>query len=92
MKWVKNKQNVAMRGQVNNQTSTLRPAHEQRHAHMILKCLLEAKQILICVGDPPKKLATRNKTKLLGSQKMGPKNKQLETIELGYLLVSFGSR
>jgi hypothetical protein len=33
-----------------------RPAHEQRRARMILERLLKAKQIPICVGDPPKSL------------------------------------
>lgn len=47
------------------------------------------KQIPICVNDSPKKLANRNKTKLLSSQRMGPKNEQLEAIGLEYLVVSF---
>ncbi len=76
-----------MVGQINNQTSTLRPTHEQRCAHMIIEHLLEVKQNHPCVGDPSKKFATGNKTKLLGSERMGLESKQLEVIRLGYLVV-----
>ncbi len=54
-----------------NQMSTLRPAHEQRCACMILERLLEAKQNPTCVDDPPKNPSPRNKTKLQCSQKGG---------------------
>jgi hypothetical protein len=47
------------------------------------------KHIPIYVNDSPKKLANRNKTKLLSSQRMGLENKQLEAIRLEYLVVSF---
>ncbi len=36
-KWVKDKQNVGVVGQVNNQTDAFKLAHERRHAHMISK-------------------------------------------------------
>ncbi len=75
-----------MVGQVNNQTPTLRPTHEQRRACMILKCLLEAKQIPTCVGDPPKKPTTKNKIELLSFQKVGP---ELGANGLAYLVMSF---
>jgi hypothetical protein len=48
--------------------------------------LLEAKQTLIHVGNPPKKPIIRDKTELLGSQKVGPKSKQLGVKWLAYLV------
>jgi hypothetical protein len=54
---------------------------------MIIEHLLEVKQNHPCVGDPSKKFATGNKTKLLGSERMGLESKQLEVIRLGYLVV-----
>jgi hypothetical protein len=53
---------------------------------MILKCLLEAKQIPTCVGDPPKKPTTKNKIELLSFQKVGP---ELGANGLAYLVMSF---
>jgi len=38
--------------------------------------LLETKQTLVRVNNPPKKLATRDKTKPLGFQKVGPESEQ----------------
>ncbi len=48
------------------------------------------KQTLICVGDPLKKLVTKDKTKPLGSQKVRPKNGQLEVKWFKHFVVPFG--
>jgi hypothetical protein len=45
------------------------------------------KQIYARVNDSPKKLTTRDKTKPLGSQRVGPKNKQLKVTWLGDFIV-----
>jgi len=45
-------------------------------AWYLKECLLEAKQILVCVGNPPKKLIIGDKTKPLSSQKVKLKNEQ----------------
>jgi len=39
------------------------------------------------VGHSPKKLTTRDKTKPLGSQRVGPKNGQPKVTWLGHLVV-----
>jgi hypothetical protein len=54
------------------------------------ECLLKAKQIPNRVGDPPKKHALEDKTKPLGSQKVGPKNGQLKITWLKHFVVPFG--
>jgi hypothetical protein len=48
------------------------------------------KQTLAHVGNLPKKRVTRDKTKPLGSQKVGPESKQLGVIRFVHLVVSFG--
>jgi hypothetical protein len=57
-------------------------------ARYLKKCLLEARQTLACVGDSLKKLAIEDKTKPLGSQRVGPKNGQLKVTWLGHITVS----
>jgi len=47
------------------------------------------KQIPIHVNDSPKKLATKDKTKPLGFQRVGLKSEQLKVTGLGYLIVPF---
>ncbi len=49
--------------------------------------LLETKQTLVRVNNPPKKLATRDKTKPLGFQRVGPESEQPKVIWLGHLLI-----
>jgi hypothetical protein len=51
--------------------------------------LLETKQTLVRVSNPPKKLATRDKTKPLGFQRVGPESEQPRVIWLEHLLVLF---
>jgi hypothetical protein len=58
-------------------------------AWYLKECLLEAKQIPIHVNDSPKKLATKDKTKPLGFQRVGLKSEQLKVTGLGYLIVPF---
>ncbi len=53
------------------------------------KHLLKTKQTLVHVSDPPKKLATRDKTKPLGFQRVGPESEQPRVIWLEHLLVLF---
>jgi hypothetical protein len=49
--------------------------------------LLEIKQTLVHVNNPLKKLATKDKTKPLGFQKVGPESEQPKVIWLRHLLV-----
>jgi hypothetical protein len=49
--------------------------------------LLEAKQTFACVGDLLKKFTTKDNTKLLGSQRVGPESGQLGVIGFKYLIV-----
>jgi hypothetical protein len=51
------------------------------------ECLLEVKQTLVHVGDSLKKPTTRDKTKPVGFQRVGPKNEQLGVTWLGHLIV-----
>jgi hypothetical protein len=63
--------------QINNQMLTREPAHEWKHARMILKeHLLKARQIFAHVGNPPKKLTTWGETKPRGFQKVGFEGRQ----------------
>ncbi len=56
--------------QINNQVFTPRPAHEWKHVHMISKeHLLKVKQNFAHVGNPPKKLTTKDKIKPISFQK-----------------------
>jgi hypothetical protein len=50
-------------------------------------CLLKAKQNPIDVSNPPKKPTTRDKIEPLGSQRVGPKNKQLGVTWLIHLVM-----
>jgi hypothetical protein len=55
------------------------------------------KQILACVGDLPKKLTTRDKTKPLGFQKVEPESEEPESEEpkvtrLEYLVMPLGTK
>jgi hypothetical protein len=59
-------------------------------AQYFFKCLLEAKQTHVRVGNPPKKPATSDKTKPLSFQKVGHENKQLEVTWFGHLVMPFG--
>jgi hypothetical protein len=52
--------------------------------------LLKMRQIPIYVGDPLEMHATRDKIETLGSQKVGPKNKQLGVIRFVYFIVPYG--
>jgi hypothetical protein len=52
------------------------------------KCLLEVRQTFACVGNLLKKLAIGDKTKPLGSQRVGPKNGQPRVTWLGHFIVS----
>jgi hypothetical protein len=52
--------------------------------------LLEVWQTPIHVSNPPKMRTTRDKTEPLGSQKVGPKNKQLKVTMLMYFVVPYG--
>jgi hypothetical protein len=49
--------------------------------------LLELKQTLVHVSNPPKKLTTMDKIKPLGFQRVGPKNEQPKVIWFRHLLV-----
>jgi hypothetical protein len=49
--------------------------------------LLETKQTLVHVNNPPKKLVTRDKTKPLSFQRGGPESEQPKVIWLGHLLI-----
>jgi hypothetical protein len=51
-------------------------------------CLLEAKQIPIHVDDLPNKPITRDKIEPLGSQRVGPKNRQLGVTWLKHFIMS----
>jgi hypothetical protein len=51
--------------------------------------LLETKQTLVRVNNPPKKLATRDKTKPLGFQRVGPESEQPRVLWLKHVLVLF---
>ncbi len=56
------------------------------------ECVLKARQFFAHVGNPPNKLTIGDKTKPLGSQRVGPKSRQPRVIGLGYLVVPFGTR
>jgi len=49
--------------------------------------LLETKQTLVHVSNPPKKLVTRDKTKPLRFQRVGPESEQPKVIWLGHPLI-----
>jgi hypothetical protein len=49
------------------------------------------KQTPIHVNDPPKKPTTRDKTKPLGFQRVGPDKKQHGVIRFRYFVVPFGT-
>jgi len=51
------------------------------------KCLLIVKQIPAHVGNPSKKFVTRDKTKPLSFQRVGPKSEQLDVTKSMYLIV-----
>jgi len=51
------------------------------------KRLLKGKQTPTRVSDPPKKLATRDKTKPLSFQKVGHENRQPRVTWLGHLVM-----
>jgi hypothetical protein len=53
------------------------------------KNILNTRQILVCVGDPPKKLATKDKIVSLASQKVRLENEQLGVIGPTYLVTQF---
>jgi hypothetical protein len=55
------------------------------------ECLLEAKQTPIRVGNLPKKRVTRDKTKSLSFQKVGPNNEQLGVTWFKHFIVPFGT-
>ncbi len=50
------------------------------------------RQTLAHVGNLPKKLVTRDKTKLLGSQRVGLESGQFKVIGFVHLIVPFGTR
>jgi hypothetical protein len=50
------------------------------------------KQTPILVNDSPQKLAPRDKTKALGSQKVGLKSEQPRVTRLEYLIVPSGTK
>jgi hypothetical protein len=54
---------------------------------MIFERLLKMKQTFIHVGDPPKKPTTKDKTKSLNSQRVGPENGQPRVSRLKYLVM-----
>ncbi len=54
------------------------------------ECLLEGKQILACVNDPPKNLAIGGKIKLLGSQRVGHESRHLRVTWFEHLIMPFG--
>jgi hypothetical protein len=64
--------------------------NENMFAQYLKEQLLEGKQTLTCVSDPPKKLATRGKTKPLGFQKVGHKSGHLKVTWLKHLIMSSG--
>jgi hypothetical protein len=75
--------------QTNNQALAPRPAYEWKHVHMIFeKHLLRTKKLFAHVGHLVKKLTIGDKTKPLGSQKVGLKNKQLGVTSFEYFIVS----
>jgi len=52
IKWVKDKRNVGVLGQINNQMPILGLTHEQKHAHMISKGMFtKSKTTFAHVGD-----------------------------------------
>jgi hypothetical protein len=60
---------------------------ENMLAQYLKEHLLKTKQNFVHVSDMPKKLATRDKTKPLGFQSVGPKSEQPKVIWLKHLLV-----
>jgi len=52
--------------------------------------LLKGKQKISRVNDLPNKLATRDKTEPIGSQKVGHENGHLRVTWLGHLVMSSG--
>jgi hypothetical protein len=75
-----------MVGGANNQAHAPGPTHERKHICMIYE-RTSRKQTLTCVSDPPKKPTIGDKTKPLGSQKVGLENKQPRVTWLGYLVM-----
>jgi hypothetical protein len=51
------------------------------------ECLLEWKQRLTCVSDPPNKLAIKGTTKPLGSQRVGHESRHLRVTWLEHLVM-----
>jgi hypothetical protein len=62
------------------------------HVQYSKERLLKGKQILTHVSDPPKKPATKGKTKPLGFQFVGHESGHLGVTWLEHLIVSFGTR
>jgi hypothetical protein len=89
MKWAKDKWNVSVVKQTNNQTPTLGPAHEWRHAHMISEGLFIRREAN-SYSCRPKKPTTRSKIKSLKFQRVGPKNGQPEVKGLWHFVVLSG--
>ncbi len=54
--------------------------------------LLKAKQIIVHVGDSPKKPTTRDKTEPLGSQKEEHESEQHKVTGLGYFVMPLGTK
>ncbi len=74
-KWVDDKQNVSVVGQINNQMFALK-SHMSKDvfSRYPKECLLKTKIIHAHVGHLPKKHVTRDKIQPLGFQKVGRKN------------------
>jgi hypothetical protein len=54
--------------------------------------LLKGKQTPTRLSDPPKKPITKDKTKPLGSQRVGPESEQLGVTWFRHLVIRFGTR
>jgi hypothetical protein len=72
IKWVKDKRNVGVLGQINNQMPILGLAHEQKHAHMISKGMFTKSKTTFCSCRRfAKKLSIGDKNEPLDFQKVG---------------------
>ncbi len=75
--WINDKQNDGVIRRTNNQAPTLGPTHEHKHVCTIFKgvCIRNEAYSYTC-RRYAKKPTIGDKIKLLGFQKVGPKNRQ----------------
>jgi hypothetical protein len=78
-------------GHINNQTFILGPTHERGCVRMISKkTSIKSKFFFAHVGDPPKKLTTKDKIKPISFQRGGLESEQLRVKRFWHLITLSG--